>query len=502
MKNYFSYFRVSSTNQAENGVSLEAQQEANQKFAKEKGLEIVKEFKEIQSAAKQGRKEFNLMLSEIKKKNNIEGIIFHDVDRSARSISDWAKIKELSNKGYKIYFSRDGSDLSNRGSSLTASIKAVIAEDFIMNLSQETKKGLYKRAEQGYTVFGHTILGYKTKEKGIREIDKEIAPLILKCFELYSTGRYSLKDLAELMYKKGLRAKNGKKIEFNKLSRILNNKYYTGLIVIKNKTFNGLHKPIISIKLFNKVQNILNKRHSPKIKRYKYKFQHILNCSSCGRKLKAMTAKGKYQYYYCRNKECPMKSVLETKIEQWLLNEIKKIKFTKDEVAEMLKISKEIKNVYLRELEQRENSLKIQAEKNETKLNKLTDLFLEEKISEEEYTKKREEIINNKKFLEAELSNFKINNTDTAERTAELIKLLSDPIYAYKMANQQNRLDFIGKMIKNIKISQEGVLLEWQTAFEPLYKRKNEHLSSSFSQGVARGNRTLTTGTTNQCSSR
>lgn len=157
MDKYFSYFRVSSTNQAENGVSLEAQQEANQKFARERGYGIVKEFREVQSAAKQGRKQFNLMLAEVKRRKDISGIIFHDVDRSARSISDWAKIKELSNTGLHVCFSRDGSDLSSRGSSLTASIKAVIAEDFIANLSQETKKGLYKKAEQGFTVFGHTM---------------------------------------------------------------------------------------------------------------------------------------------------------------------------------------------------------------------------------------------------------------------------------------------------------------------------------------------------------
>lgn len=302
MDKYFSYFRVSSTNQADNGVSLEVQQEANLKFAKEKGYEVVKEYREVQSAAKQGRKEFNLMLSEIKKHKDIKGIIFHDVDRSARSIGDWAKIKELSNVGMNICFSRDGSDLSNRGSSLTASIKAVIAEDFIMNLSQETKKGLYKKAEQGYTVFGHTVIGYITKSGGVRDVDPTTAPLIRKCFELYATNKYTLHELADEMYKRGLRAKNSKKLEFTKISKILNNKYYIGLIIVTGRVYDGAHKPIVSVKLFERVQLILQRRFTPHTKRNEYKFKHILSCSYCGRSMRSMMSKHKYHYYYCREK--------------------------------------------------------------------------------------------------------------------------------------------------------------------------------------------------------
>lgn len=502
MEKYFSYFRVSSTNQAENGVSLEAQQEANQKFAKEKNYEIVKEFREVQSAAKQGRKQFSIMLAEIKKRKNINGIIFHDVDRSSRSICDWAKIKELSNLGMNICFSRDGSDLSTRGSNLTASIKAVIAEDFIANLSQETKKGLYKKAEQGFTVFGHPVIGYINKGGGIREIDSVTSPLIRKCFELYSTGKYTQKELADEMYKRGLRTKNGKKLEHTKISRILNNKYYIGLFVVKGKIYNGKHKPIIPIKLFEKVQSVLQRRFTPHTKRNKYKFPHIFICGYCGKPMRTMMAKHKYYYYSCREKSCNMKAVLENKIEGWLLNEISKIKFTNQEVKQMMRIVGELRNSYVVELQNKEKGMLLQIENCNSRLSKLTDMLLDNTITKEVYEQKREQFIMEKKVIESEINDFKGVNTNSFNRIDELIKLLSDPLYAYELANHENKANLITKMMKNIKILPLGVSFEWQTPFLALYQRKNEHLSSSFQQGVARENRTLVIGTTTRCTNR
>lgn len=488
MDKYFSYFRVSSLNQAENGVSLEAQQEANQKFAREKGYEIVKEFREVQSAAKQGRKQFTLMLSEIKKHKDVRGIIFHDVDRSARSISDWARIKELSNLGLNICFSRDGSDLSSRGSSLTASIKAVVAEDFILNLSQETKKGLYKRVEQGYTVFGHTILGYISKGGGVREINQDIAPLILKCFELYATGKYSQKNLADEMYKRGLRARNGKKLEHTKISRILNDRYYLGLIIFKGKLYNGVHKPIVSVKLFEQVQSVLQRRFTPQTKRNKYKFAHLFTCGYCGRSMKSMMAKQKYHYYYCREKACRMKAVLESKIEGWLLDEISGIKFTKQEVKQMMKVVNELRQSFVVELDNKEKAMRLQIESCNSKLSKLTDLLLEGTINKDVFEPKREQFIMEKKTIESEINSFKGTNLNSFDRLDELMKLLADPLYAYEMANHENKSNLIQKMMKNIKILPQGVSFEWQTPFLALHKRKNEPESSSFQNGVPRGN--------------
>ncbi|HNV97428.1 MAG TPA: recombinase family protein, partial [bacterium] len=496
MDKYYSYYRVSSLNQAETGASLEAQQEANQKFAKERGFQIVKEFREVQSAAKKGRKQFGLMLVEIKKSKSVKGIIFHDVDRSCRSISDWAKIKELSNAGYNICFSRDGSDLNSRGGSLTCTMKAVMAEDFIANLSQETKKGMNKKAELGYTVFGRVLLGYKKSGIGTRELDPITAPLIKKCFDLYATGKYTLHELADEMYKKGLKTYNNKRIEYTKISRILNDKYYMGIIDIKGKLNIGLHPAIVSDKLFKKVQDVLQRRFTPHTHKNDYKFKHILTCGLCGHTLKSMTAKHKYPYYYCRNKFCQAKTFSENNIEEILLKEIDKIKFNKQESSQLLKIAKDLKRTYEFELEKMNDALRLKITNCNDRLSNLTDHLLDGTIDKEIYEQKKQQFTLEKTALESEISDFQRTNEASFSRIEELTKLLSNPAYAYKVANHENKANLIKKLIKIIKIFPERVDLEWQTTFLPLYNRKNELLDSSFPNGVARGNRTLIFGTT------
>ena len=65
------YSRVSSDEQKKEGFSLEAQEDLMCKYAKEKGFEIVQVFSESQSAKEAGRKEFNAMISFVKKNKSV-----------------------------------------------------------------------------------------------------------------------------------------------------------------------------------------------------------------------------------------------------------------------------------------------------------------------------------------------------------------------------------------------------------------------------------------------
>ena len=504
MDKYFSYYRVSSQNQADDGASLGAQKDANISYAKENGWDIVKDFEEVQSAAKQGRKQFTLMLKEINKRKDIKGIIFHDVDRSARSISDWAKVKELSNQGLHICFSRDKSDLSTRGNSLTNTIKAVIAEDFIANLSQETKKGMHRKAELGYSVFGHVVVGYIKKEggeKGIRIPDPIMAPLIKKCFELYATDKYTLKELSDEMYKRGLTTHNGKKLEFTKISKILNDKYYIGIIKAVGKTFSGKHQAIISVKLFNQVQSCLQKRYTVKTRKNKYIFSHLFTCGLCGQPIRSTTAKHKYLYYRCRDPQCEMKKLVDERVvSDWIRENISSIKFNSTEIQQMLKAAKELRKSFMLELVDREKSMKLQIQNTDSRLNKLTDLLLDGNINQETYNQKREQYIMEKKTTESEINDFKYTKSNALDKLEGLAILLGNPVKAYDLANHENKANLIRKMMKNLQLVPLGVKFEWQTPFLALYNRKNELLNSSFQLGVPRENRTLASWTTTSSS--
>ena len=149
MKQYFAYIRVSTTRQGEFGVSLPQQKDAIERYAQRNQLEISRWFEEQETAAKQGRPVFGTMVK-LLRKQAATGVIIHKIDRSARNLRDWADLGELIDRGVEVHFANESLDLTSRGGRLSADIQAVVASDYIRNLREESKKGIYGRLKQGY----------------------------------------------------------------------------------------------------------------------------------------------------------------------------------------------------------------------------------------------------------------------------------------------------------------------------------------------------------------
>lgn len=148
-KKYFAYVRVSTARQGQTGTSLAEQKSAIFRYAEKWGLRVVKEFEEQETAAKLGRPVFRLMMAELRR-GNAAGVIIHKIDRSARNLRDWAEVGELIDRGVEVHFANANLDLYTRGGSLSADIEAVVAADYVRNLREEVKKGIYGRIKQGF----------------------------------------------------------------------------------------------------------------------------------------------------------------------------------------------------------------------------------------------------------------------------------------------------------------------------------------------------------------
>ena len=79
--------RVSS-NEQEFGKSLEAQYELGLQYAQRKGLEVIQKYRIVESSTKGKRREFNKMLSFVKRQKEPIAIISHTVDRFQRRFDE------------------------------------------------------------------------------------------------------------------------------------------------------------------------------------------------------------------------------------------------------------------------------------------------------------------------------------------------------------------------------------------------------------------------------
>src|SRR5438270_6758493 len=187
MNQYFAYIRVSTARQGEQGVSLEQQRDAIAHYAQRNHMEVAQWYEERETAARAGRPVFTQMVRQLKA-GKARGVLIHKIDRPARNLTDWADLGDCIDQGVEVHFANEGLDLNSRGGRLSADIQAVVAADYIRNLREEAKKGIYGRLKQGFYP-SRAPIGYRDMGAAKPKMPDTVqGPLVRKAFELYATG--------------------------------------------------------------------------------------------------------------------------------------------------------------------------------------------------------------------------------------------------------------------------------------------------------------------------
>jgi hypothetical protein len=132
-------------------------------------------------------------------------------------------------------------------------IKVLMAKNYIDNLSEETRKGMLEKAEQGLWP-SFAPLGYVNEGRTIVP-DPAIAPIIRKIFEWYATGEYSLAEVTKMAKAAGMVfRKSGNPVPKATIHKILHNRIYTRDFDFDGKTYRGRYEPIVSRELWEQVQ--------------------------------------------------------------------------------------------------------------------------------------------------------------------------------------------------------------------------------------------------------
>jgi len=390
MKPCFGYIRVSTIKQGE-GVSLEAQKDAIAGFASRNDIEITQWFEEKETAAKSGRPIFNKMLLMLKQ-GRAKGMVIHKIDRSARNLKDWATISELSDSGLDVYFATESLDFRSRGGRLTADIQAVIAADYIRNLSFEARKGINGRLKQGIYPFPAPT-GYLDSGPGKpKTLDPARAPLVRQLFDLYLTGNFSIRSLHTEIVKRGLTNRKNRPISKGNVETILKNGFYCG--IMRNgrsgETFLGIHEKLITVAEFNRVVQIKEGRYAKKSTQHNHLLRRLFYCASCKALLYPERQKGNV-YYRCHSKGCSVNTVREEFLEAAIVTALKKIQFTEkdlnkfDDEVEKWQNSCQWKNIA--------KSIDLRINETEARLQRLTDLLVDASIDKRAYNERREALL-------------------------------------------------------------------------------------------------------------
>ena len=420
------YARKSTDVEDKQVLSIEAQITELRAFAKTENLEIVEELIEKQSAKIPGRPIFGKMLERIEQ-GEATGILSWHPDRLARNSVDGGKIIYLLDCGHLSFlkFPTFWFENTSQGKFML-SIAFGQSKYYVDNLSENTKRGLRQKVRNGIYP-GIAPIGYinDVRSKNI-VVDKKKVGVIRKAFELYSLGNSRLEDISHFLADRGIFSRNGKILKRDRISYLLSNSFYVGFFKYRGEAFEGKHQPIISKKIFDKVQIVLKQRGRPRKKKQNEPkpFCGLFRCT-CGMGITAEIQKG-HTYYRCTRKskvvKCAEPFIREEELARQISSLLQKFSLSAYWADKLLEMLEKDKNDSAQSFTAFVQDTKERISKLTLKLQRLLDSYLDQDIEREIYLKKKAEFMSEKKSLEERMQSLEQKRTGWVEPMENWIK--------------------------------------------------------------------------------
>ncbi|KKQ53647.1 MAG: Recombinase [Parcubacteria group bacterium GW2011_GWA2_38_13] len=449
---YFIYARKSTEEDDRQILSIEAQLVELKEFAVKEKLEIVASHSEAKTAKEPGRTKFAEMLQQIEK-GKAGGILSWHPDRLARNSVDGGKIIHMIDRGLikSLKFPTFWFEPTPQGLFML-NIAFGQSKYFVDNLRENVKRGLRQKIRNGVWPSWAPI-GYLNNPKTrLIDVDPEKTPKVQKLFELYATGNYTLHSLTNWSKKNSLQGNLGREISISNFQKILQNIFYIGLMKYKGEIFEGKHEPLISKKLFDKCQEVMKKRgRTHETKMNQFAFLGFLKCASCGASITAEKQKG-HNYYRCTKKKGPCQEkhyLREEQLTEQIKTHLQKVSLSSQDTEEILSELIQEEATAKEQTSISVQNLKDEQVKIEKQLEKILDVYLDEAISKEEYTSRKQKILTQKLELQEKIRDFEQKGLSWLEPAREFVLSLNQATKILETENKQEMVPFLKSIGSN-----------------------------------------------------
>lgn len=383
MKYVACYCRVSTDEQKKFGFSIQAQKDALEKYCKENEYKYEFYIDEgISASSMKKRKALNEMLS---KSNLFDMILFTKLDRLSRNVLDANNINKIlnDNKCTMKAIDEDDIDTSTADGTFIFNLKVSLAQREIGKTSERIKFVFQNKREKGEVTSGTKKYGYNVVNRKF-EVNPLEAKNIVNLYNYFISVNGNMKKT----YNYFISNFNGK--GYDALQTYLRDTAYIGKYKLyrKNIYLDNYIPAIIDIKLWDSVQNLLKKKTITKTNIIDDTFSGLIYCYSCKNRMCKKVdnrCKNTIIRYVCdsayrykpgtKTKKCLNSNIIrEDYIEDYLLNNLKSD-------FEEFKLNNKVKKEIVT------NSDINQIKNIENKIYKLKDLYLDDLIDKDTYTK-------------------------------------------------------------------------------------------------------------------
>lgn len=471
------YVRVSTTNQAEEGYSIDEQKDKLSSYCHIKDWSIYNIYTDGGFSGSNTERPALEQLVKDAKNKKFDTVLVYKLDRLSRSQKDTLYLIEDIFLENKIDFVSllENFDTSTPFGKAMVGILSVFAQLEREQIKERMQLGKLGRAKSGKSMmWAKTSYGYDYhKETGEMTINELEAIVIREIFQSYLGGRSitKLRDDINQRYPKT------PAWSYRIIRQILDNPVYCGYNQYKGKIYKGNHEPIISEEVYNKTQEELKIRQrtaaekfNPRPFQAKYMLSGIAQCGYCqapltiimGMVRKDGTRFIKYECkqrhprkttgvtVYNNNEKCHSGAYQKEEVEEYVLKEISKLQNDTSYLDEIFS-TPETESID-------RDSYQKQIDELTKKLSRLNDLYIDDRITLEELQKKSAEFTTIRAFLEAELENDP--SLKQQEKKEDMRKILgAEDIFLMDYEGQKT---MVKGLINKVQVTAEDIAIKWK----------------------------------------
>lgn len=429
------YCRVSTKEQADFGYSIDEQERLLIQYCESHGYEFIGSYTDRGISGKniKGRPQLKLLLDDAKSKK-FDIVLVWKINRISRALKDLLQIVELLERNSVSFKSiTEDFDNSTPAGRMQFQMMGIIGEFERGCIAENVKMGMIAKAKAG-SWNGGIVLGYDSKQIGdsnVKRPEKRLivneqeARVVREIFQLYASGQ-GYKAIVSTINAMGYKTKKGNDFSVSTVREILLNPIYIGKIRFNRYTewsskrrrgineecilVDGLHEPIVSHDLWEKVQSIM-KMNTKAPKKYDswFPLTGILKCPVCGAGMviaRAPSKGGKIEYYSCgawKNKGtsvCNSNSIRVDKANAEVLKRLTTFVSNPKMIKEVVKVLNHCRSNQVKPSQKEIQTIEKELLTVSNKKQKIFELFEEGMITRDEFVERKEHLNYQTKDLE------------------------------------------------------------------------------------------------------
>lgn len=470
------YVRVSTTEQADEGYSIDQQEERLRKYCDLKDWNVANVYVDGGFSGSNIERPAMKQLINSVEKNEVDVVLVYKLDRLSRSQKDTLHLIEDIFEPHNVSFVslNENFDTSTPFGRASIGILSVFAQLEREQIKDRMMMGKFGKIKKGYFLGnGNQPFGYDYID-GKLVVNNQEARIVRLMFDLAEKD-YSFNKIRNELVSLGIKTRTGKLFDARAISYMLHNETYIGKLNWQGNQYKGSHEPLVNEIQFFKVQSLMKVRKDIVYKTHtrpyqaKYPLSSVLYCGICGAKFSMYTTRnrregGYYYYYKCSslmsrhqdkasNEKCTSDIYKMSELNEMVFKRIKKLALSDKSVEKLINKNSNKPNKTIQIVE---TSL----EKNQEKYSRMLDLYQNGSISFNKVESRLNELEKEKSELSNQLDNLKQIEIEKSANN-DVLKILKSANEIIENGTNADKLKLVNKIITKITLKHDKISIHW-----------------------------------------